>query len=153
MHACGCDRNRGHETNVLIISVSCAIVVYLTLRSDAQGRIEIVGMRKQPILVGLGTFPVAIMGDAEIEDEVPLPSRVLEVVDNLDVAALLSPRVTGRDSELCAHLMAGRTEKRSENRYHPVVRLGGTCVAVQVVAVNVQRELSVPAARKGKNVG
>jgi len=93
----------------------------------------------------LNIFPVTIMGDPEIEDEVPRPSRVLEVADNLDVATreiccllvliqyplhhvLLSPRVTGRDAELCSHLMTGCTEERPKNlnRYHPVVRLGGT---------------------------
>ena len=79
-----------------------------------------------PILVGLGASAIAVVGNPEIEDEVPSPSRVLEVVDNLDVAALLSRRVTGRDAELCAHLMTSSTEERSKNRYHPVVRFGGT---------------------------
>ena len=83
-------------------------------------------MRKQTIVVGLVAFPVTIMGDPEIEDEVPRPVRVLEVADNLDVTALLSRRVTGRDTELCSHLMTGRTEERTKNRCHPVVRLGGT---------------------------
>jgi len=91
-----------------------------------KGASEVVGMRKLTVLVGLGAFPVTIMGDPEIEDEVPRPSRVLEVADNLDVAMLLSPRVTGRDAELCSHLMTGITEERPKNRYHPVVRLGGT---------------------------
>ena len=63
-------------------------------------------MRQLPILVGLGASAIAVVGNPEIEDEVPRPSRVLEVVDNLDVAALLSRRVTGRDAELCAHLMS-----------------------------------------------
>ena len=48
-------------------------------------------MCKLTIMVGLGAFPVTIMGDPEIEDEVPRPSRVLEVADNLDIATLLSP--------------------------------------------------------------
>ena len=109
MHACGCARNRRQETNVLIVSVLFAVVVNLALRSNAQGRIEVVGMRKLTIVVGLGAFPISVMGDPEIEDEVPCPSRVLEVADNLYVATLLSPRVTGRDAELCAHLMTGRT--------------------------------------------
>ena len=112
MHACGCARNRSQETNVLIVSIQFAVVVNLALRSNAQGPIEVVGMRKLTILVGLGAFPVTIMGDPEIEDEVPRPSRVLEVADNLDVATLLSPRVTGRDAELCSHLMTGCTEER-----------------------------------------
>ena len=43
-------------------------------------------MRKLTIVVGFGAFPVTIVGDPEIEDEVPRPSRVLEVADNLDVA-------------------------------------------------------------------
>ena len=40
------------------------IVGDLALRSNAQGRIEVVGMRKLTILVGpgLGAFPVTIMG-------------------------------------------------------------------------------------------
>ena len=83
MHACGCARNRMQETNVLIVSVLFAVVVNLALRSKAQGRIEVVGMCKLTIVVGLGAFPVTIMGDMygdpEIEDEVPRHSRVLEV--------------------------------------------------------------------------
>ena len=52
--------------------------------------------------MGLGASAIALVGEAEIEDEVPRPSRVLEVVDNLDVATLLSRRVTGQDAQLCA---------------------------------------------------
>ena len=115
MHACGGARNRRQETNVLIVSILPAVVVNLALRSNAQGRIKVAGMRKLPILVGLGASAIAVVGNPEIEDEVPRPSRVLEVVDNLDVATLLSPRVTGRDAELCAHLMTGSTEERSKN--------------------------------------
>ena len=33
-------------------------------------------MRKLTIVVGLGAFPVTIVGGPEIEDEVPRPSRV-----------------------------------------------------------------------------
>ena len=90
MHAGGCARNRRQETNVLIVSVLFAVVVNLALRSKAQGSIEVVGMCKLTIMVGLGAFPVTIMGDPEIEDEVPRHSRVLEVADNLDVTAFLS---------------------------------------------------------------
>ena len=115
MHACGGARNRRQETNVLIVSILPAVVVNLALRSNAQGRIKVAGMRKLPILVGLGASAISLVGDPEIEDEVPRPSRVLEVVDNLDVATLLSPRVTGRDAELCSHLMTGSTEERSKN--------------------------------------
>ena len=61
MHACGCARHRRQETNVLIVSVLFAVVVNLALRSNAQGRIEVVGMRKLTILVGLGAFSVMIM--------------------------------------------------------------------------------------------
>ena len=115
MHACGGARNRRQETNVLIVSILPAVVVNLALRSNAQGRIKVAGMRKLPILVGLGASAISLVGDPEIEDEVPRPSRVLEVVDNLDVATLLSRRVTGRDAELCAHLMTGSTEERAKN--------------------------------------
>ena len=115
VHACGGARNRRQESNVLIVSILPAVFVNLTLRSNAHGRIKVAGMRKLPILVGLGGSAVAVVGDPQIEHEVPRPSRVLEVVDNLDVATLLSPRVTGRDAELCAHLMTGSTEERSKN--------------------------------------
>ena len=115
MHACGGARNRRQEGDVLIVSVLIAIVVNLALRSNAQGRIKVPGVRQLPILVGLGASAIAVVGNPEIEDEVPRPSRVLEVVDNLDVATLLSPRVTGRDAELCSHLMTGSTEERSKN--------------------------------------
>ena len=126
MHACGCARNRRQETNVLIVSVLFAVVVNLALRSKAQGRIEVVGMCKLTIVVGLGAFPVTSMGDPEIEDEGPRPSRVLAVADNLDVPSFLSRGVTRRDAELRSHLMTGRAEERPKNRYHPVVRLVGT---------------------------
>ena len=79
------------------------------------------GTVRGTILVGLGAFPVTIMGDPEIEDEVPRPSRVLEVVDNLDVTAFLSRGVTRRDAELRSHLMTGRMEERPKNRDHPAV--------------------------------
>ena len=86
MHACGSARNRRQEGDVLIVSVLIAIVVNLALRSNAQGRIKVPGVRQLPILVGLGASAIAVVGNPEIEDEVPRPSRVLEVVDNLDVA-------------------------------------------------------------------
>ena len=60
MHACRCARNRRQETNVLIVSVLFAVVVNLALRSISQGCIEVVGMRKLTIVVGLGAFPVTI---------------------------------------------------------------------------------------------
>ena len=46
MHACGGARNRRQETNVLIVSILPAVVVNLALRSNAQGRIKVAGMRK-----------------------------------------------------------------------------------------------------------
>ena len=77
MHACGGARNRRQEGDVLIVSVLVAIGVNLALRSNAQGRIKVPGVRQLPILVGLGASAIAVVGDAEIEDEVPRPSRIL----------------------------------------------------------------------------
>ena len=64
VNACGCARNRRQETNVLIVSVLFAVVVNLALRSNSQGRIEVVGMRKLTIVVFVGwaAFPVTIVG-------------------------------------------------------------------------------------------
>ena len=95
MHACGGARNRRQEGDVLIVSVLVAIGVNLALRSNAQGRIKVPGVSQLPILVGLGASAIAVVGNPEIEDEVPRPSRVLEVVDNLDVAALPAVRKSG----------------------------------------------------------
>ena len=90
------------------------------------------GVGEQAVVVELGTSPMTIVGDAEIEDEVPQPG-VLEAVDELDVAVLLP--FTGRAAALRAHLMAigsrpalahGRAEERAETRYHPGVCFGGT---------------------------
>jgi len=75
VHACGCARDRRQESNVLIVSVLFAVVVNLALRSNSQGRIEVVGMRKLTIVVGLGAFPVTIVGGPEIEDELPPQPR------------------------------------------------------------------------------
>ena len=105
MHACGGARNRRQEGDVLIVSVLVAIVVNLALRSNAQGRIKVPGVRQLPILVGLGASAIAVVGNPEIEDEVPRPSRVLEVVDNLDVATLLSPRVTLGETPNCVRTL------------------------------------------------
>ena len=66
MHACGGARNRRQETNVLIVSILPAVVVNLALRSNAQGRIKVAGMRKLPILVGLGASAIAVVGNPEI---------------------------------------------------------------------------------------
>ena len=65
------------------------------------------------------------MRQAEIEDEVPGPGRVLKVADDLDVdvASLL---IASRDAELRAHLVAGRAEERAKDRDHPVMGFGGT---------------------------
>ena len=66
------------EGDVLIVGVlfRVAAVINLALRSNAQGRIEVGEKCRQAVLVGLSTFqvPVTIMGDTEIEDEVPRPA-------------------------------------------------------------------------------
>ena len=53
MHVCGGARNRRQEGDVLIVSVLVAIVVNLALRSNAQGRVKVPGVRQLPILMGL----------------------------------------------------------------------------------------------------
>ena len=60
MHACGGARNRRQEGDVLIVSVLPAVVVNLALRTNAQGRIKVAGMRELPILVGLGASAIAV---------------------------------------------------------------------------------------------
>jgi len=75
VHACGGARNRRQESNVLIVSILPAVFVNLTLRSNAQGRIKVAGMRKLSILVGLGGSAVAVVGDPQIEHEVPRQPR------------------------------------------------------------------------------
>ena len=62
VHACGGARSRRQETNVLIVSILPAVVVNLALRSNAQGRIKVAGMRKLPILVGLGASAISFVG-------------------------------------------------------------------------------------------
>ncbi len=87
VHACAHDRRQ--ESNVLIVSVLALILLDLALRSEVQERIEVQGVCEFAIVFGLGATPLAVVGDAKIEDEVPRLGRVLEVVDELDVAALL----------------------------------------------------------------
>ena len=60
MHACGGARNRRQEGDVLIVSVLVAIGVNLALRSNAQGRIKVPGVRQLPILVGLGASAIVV---------------------------------------------------------------------------------------------
>ena len=54
------------ERDVLIVSVLCAVVVNLALRSNAQGRIKVPGVRQLPILVGLGASAITVVGNPEI---------------------------------------------------------------------------------------
>ena len=92
MTPCGC--NRRQEGDVLTVSALSAVIIDVTPRSNAQGRIGVAEMREQSVVVGVGTTPVTIVG----EDEVP-PSRVFgEVADDLVVATLLSPIFTARDA-------------------------------------------------------
>ena len=126
MHACGCAHDRGQACDVLVVSVLALILINLALRSEVQGRIEILGVGERATVVGLGTTPIAIVGEAEIEDEVPGPGRVLKVADDLDVASLLPARFASRDAKLRAHLVAGRAEERVKDTDHPIVGFGGT---------------------------
>ena len=81
--------------------------------ASCKGRIEVLGVGERAIVVGVGTTPITIVGDAEIVDEVPGPVRVLEAADSdeLDVAALLPSRIAGRDAELRAYLVAGAKKR------------------------------------------
>ena len=106
---------RGHanEANARALA---SFLINLVLRSEVQGRVEILGVGEQAIVVGLGSNPITIMRQAEVEDEVPgsrprlEPGRVLKVADDLDVATFLPARFASRDAELREHLLAGRAE-------------------------------------------
>ena len=74
-------------------SILALKLINLALHSEVQGRIEILGVGERAIVVGLGTTPIAIVGEAEIEDEVPGPGRVLKVAD--DLRGSMSPRFSG----------------------------------------------------------
>ena len=100
------------------------VLLNLAVHSEAQRRAEVTGVCEVPIVRGVGTTPVSIMRQSEIEDEVSRSGRVLDVVDDLDVAALLP--FAGRDAELRARLMASRAEERAKHRDHPAVCFLGT---------------------------
>ena len=62
-------------------------------------------------------------GDANIGNQIATAGRVRQVVDDLDISALLA---RARGNPLCLNLVPGGPEERTELGYHPVVRLGST---------------------------
>ena len=68
---------------------------------------------------------MSVVGDANIDNQIATAGRVRQVVDDLDISALLA-RAMG--VPLCYHLVTGGPEERIEldNCNHPVVRLGST---------------------------
>jgi len=68
--------------------------------SNVQRCIEVLGVGEQAILVGLSGAPVSVMRHGEVEHEITAPSGVLQVVEDLDVPALLPILGAGRDTML-----------------------------------------------------
>ena len=76
MHAGGCARNGGEKRNVLIVSELLPKAIGLALRSNMQRRVDVLRVCQAPILQGVTTTPITVMGDAEVEDQAPAASLV-----------------------------------------------------------------------------
>ena len=77
-----------------------AVCVYLLACSNVQRCIEVLGVGEQAILVGLRGAAISVMRHGEVENQVTAPSGVLQVVEDLDVPALLPILGAGRDTML-----------------------------------------------------
>ena len=74
MHACAGADNGGEKRNALIVSVLLPIAFDLALRSNMQRRVDVLRVCQAPILQGVATTPITVMGDAEVEDQLRLPA-------------------------------------------------------------------------------
>jgi hypothetical protein len=114
VHAGGCAHDGGEKRNVLIVSVLFPIAVNFTLRSKTQRRIEVLGMRKQTVLLHVDSAPQTVVGQGRVKDQAPAARRVLEVAAELaaelHVAAPLA--CTCRYVVLRADRVSGRAEQR-----------------------------------------
>ena len=66
---------------------------------------------------------MSVVGDANIDSQIATAGRVRQVVDDLDISALLA---RARGDPLCLNFVPGGPEERTELGNHPVVRLGST---------------------------
>ncbi len=73
MHAGGGTNDRWEKRNVLIVIVLLLIGSNLTLRSNAQLRIQILRVGQAPVLLHVAGRPKPVMGDAEVKDQTPAP--------------------------------------------------------------------------------
>ena len=71
VHADVCAGNCGENKNVLIVTVFLPTALDLALRSNMQRRVEILRVCQAPILQGVAATPITVMGNAEVEDQVP----------------------------------------------------------------------------------
>ena len=76
VHACGYACDGGKKRNVLIVSVLLPIGIGLALRSNMQRRVDVLRVCQAPILQGVTTTPITVMGDTEVEDQAPAASLV-----------------------------------------------------------------------------
>ena len=66
---------------------------------------------------------MSVVGDANIDNQIATAGRVRQVVDDLDISALLA---RARGDPLYLNFVPGGPEERTELDNHPVVRLGST---------------------------
>ena len=66
---------------------------------------------------------MSVVGDANIDHQIATAGRVRQVVDDLDISALLA---RARGNLLCLNLVPDGPEERTELFNNPVVRLGST---------------------------
>ena len=66
---------------------------------------------------------VSVVGDANIDNQIATAGRVRQVVDDLDISALLA---RARGNLLCLNFVPDGPEERTELFNNPVVRLGST---------------------------
>jgi hypothetical protein len=66
---------------------------------------------------------VSVVGDANIDNQIATAGRVRQVLDALDISALLA---RARGDPLCLNLVPDGPKEMNELVNHPVVRLGST---------------------------
>ena len=82
--------------DVKIVSILCTVGTDLFARSNVQRAVGVLRVGEEAVVVGLRGGAEAIMRHGEVEDEVAGASGILQVVDELNVAAFLPFLFAGR---------------------------------------------------------
>ena len=62
---------KSSDCQQVLIVVLLPVAIDFALRSNMQRRVDVLWVCQAPILQGVATTPITVMGDAEVEDQAP----------------------------------------------------------------------------------